>query len=66
MTFISPAGEKRVVWTTPDEDCTWVTIHRTDETDLDKIEADVIISEPARKMRYEELRAQALTAIEEA
>lgn len=55
MHFISPAGEKRVVLTT-DEECTWVTIHPTNETDLDKIEQDVIIAEPERLAIYEKDR----------
>lgn len=50
--FTSPAGEKRVVLTT-DSSATWVTIHPTNETDLDKIEADVIIAEPERILAYE-------------
>jgi hypothetical protein len=49
LTFISPAGEKRVVITTLDEGCTWVTLHPTDKTNLDEIEQQVIISEPERK-----------------
>jgi hypothetical protein len=53
MMFVSPAGEKRVVVTT-DEEATWVTIHPTEHTDLDKIEADVIIAEPDRLAYYEE------------
>lgn len=53
--FISPAGEKRVVLTT-DEEAVWVTIHPTNETDLEKIEQDVIIAEPERLKYYEEHR----------
>ncbi len=56
MTFISPAGEKRVVMTYSDIGCTWVTIHRTDETDLDAVEKDVIISEPKREAVYASIR----------
>lgn len=37
----SPAGVKRAVYT--HEDTTFITIHPTDETDVDKIEAEVII-----------------------
>ena len=55
MTFISPAGEKRVVFAGP-EGCTWVTLHPTDKTDLEEIERDVIIAEPARQLKYEEVR----------
>lgn len=39
--FTSPPGVKRAVYT--HEDTTFITIHPTDETDLEKIEADVIV-----------------------
>lgn len=38
--MISPAGTKRSVYTL--EDTTWITVHVTNETDLDKIEEEVI------------------------
>ena len=38
--MISPAGTKRAVYAL--EDTVWTTIHLTDETDLEKIEAHVI------------------------
>jgi hypothetical protein len=38
--MISPAGTKRAVYV--HEDCSWVTVHVTDETDLEKIEEYVI------------------------
>lgn len=41
--FVSPAGEKRVVLAT--EECTWVTVHRTDNTDLGAIEEELIMDE---------------------
>jgi hypothetical protein len=37
---ITPAGTKRVIWT--HEDTLWVTVHVTKETDLEKIEEEVI------------------------
>jgi len=55
-TFVSPAGEKRVVMTHDDEGCTWVTLHPTTETDLEAIEKDVIIAEPERAEHYKALR----------
>lgn len=61
MSFISPAGEKRVVLTL-DEGCTWVVIHATQETDLDAIEREVIIQEPQRAQYYQQLRQQSLAA----
>lgn len=57
-TFISPAGEKRVVITGL-ESVTWVVIHPTTETDIDKIEQEVIIAEPQRAAYYQQLREQA-------
>ena len=56
MTFISPAGEKRIV-VTRDKSCTWVTLHPTDKTDLKDVEDEVIIAEPERAAHYEKLRA---------
>lgn len=58
VTFISPAGEKRVVQTFEDSPVTWVTLHQTSLTDLDDIEKQVIIAEPARKEHYKALRQQ--------
>lgn len=40
LTMTSPAGCKRAVYAITDT--TWTTIHRTDETDLDKVEDWVI------------------------
>ena len=40
LTMTSPAGCKRAVYA--HTDTTWTTIHRTDETDLEKIEDWVI------------------------
>jgi hypothetical protein len=51
--FISPAGEKRVVVAL--EDCTWVTIHRTDSMDLLKIEEQLVIKEPLREAKNVQL-----------
>jgi hypothetical protein len=38
--FITPAGTKRICYT--HEDTVWTTVHATKETDLDKIEEEVI------------------------
>lgn len=40
LAMISPAGTKRVVYTITD--CLWATVHITEETDLAKIEQQVI------------------------
>lgn len=39
-TFVSAPNTKRLVYALTD--CVWTTIHRTDETDLDKLEQDII------------------------
>lgn len=50
--FTSPAGVKRALYT--HEDTTFITIHPTDETDLDKIEADIIVPDKVPALEYEE------------
>lgn len=47
--FVSPAGTKRIGYAV--EDTEWVTIHPTDETDVEKIENDIAVD------TYEELSA---------
>lgn len=41
--WLSPPGSRRAVLTL--EDCSWITIHVTTETDLEKIEAEFIMGE---------------------
>ena len=53
LTMTSPAGCKRAVKAI--KDTTWTTIHRTDETDLDKIE-DWVIAKTYED--YEQFRLQ--------
>lgn len=43
-TFVSPAGSKRVLLIL--EDMVWSTVHRSDETEIEKLEAELIIPEP--------------------
>lgn len=50
-TFVGSPGAKRVIYA--HEDVTWTTIHATTETDVDKIEAEVIAKS------YEEVEALA-------
>ena len=40
LSMISPAGTKRAVYAI--EDTVWITVHATNETDLEKIEKEVI------------------------
>lgn len=40
LSMISPPGTKRVVYA--HEDCVWITVHRTNKTNLKKIEKEVI------------------------
>lgn len=49
VTFVSSPGTKRVVYAY--EDTVWTTIHLTNETDLEKIEAEIIVPET----EYQEL-----------
>ncbi len=41
LTFVSPAGTKRALFAV--ENTVWTTIHVTDETDLDALEAEIIV-----------------------
>lgn len=41
--FVSPAGTKRAMVAI--EDLVWVTVHASEETDLDKLEAELIEAE---------------------
>lgn len=60
VTMVSPAGCKRAVYT--HTDTTWTTIHRTDETDLEKIE-DYVIAKTYEE--YEQFRlGESLKALE--
>ena len=59
QSIISPAGTKRVVFV--HEDCVWITVHVTEETDLEKIEAYVI----APDYNDEELTANQVSALEQ-
>lgn len=40
FTIVSPPGTKRIAYT--HEECVWTTVHSTDETDLERIEAEFI------------------------
>lgn len=46
--FISPAGTKRFLHV--HEDMIWTTVHRTNETDMALVEADLMIAEPLAEL----------------
>ncbi len=50
-TFVASPGTKRVIFA--HEDCTWTTIHGTDETDVDKIEDTFIAKSYAELLLIE-------------
>lgn len=50
FTIVSPAGTKRVAYA--HEDTVWTTIHGTDETDVDKIEARFIAQDDAEYLAF--------------
>jgi len=45
---ITPAGTKRVLYTHTETQ--WITVHVTDETDIDKIEEEIISDDPATQL----------------
>jgi hypothetical protein len=55
LTMVSPAGTKRAVYT--HEDTVWVTVHLTKETDLEKIEDEIIAKS------YEEFEAAQMKSL---
>ena len=57
--MMSPAGTKRALYV--HEDCSWITVHVTEETDLEKIEEYVI----ANDYSDDELNANQVKALEE-
>jgi hypothetical protein len=56
ITFTSIAGTKRAVYA--ETDTVWTTYHPTDETDLEKIEAEVIAKnyEELHKLAYSDIK----------
>lgn len=52
FTIVSPPGTKRIAYA--HEDCIWTTIHGTDETDLEKIEAHYIAESDADYLLFVE------------
>lgn len=54
---ITQPGTKRLLWT--HEETQWVTVHVTNETDLDAIERDVIAEDPAVELDLGEAIKQA-------
>lgn len=50
MTVCSPPGTKRAAYAV--SDCVWTTIHATEETDVDKIEAHFIAKDEAEYVKF--------------
>lgn len=50
FTIVSPPGTKRVA--IAHEDCVWTTIHGTEETDVDKIEAHFIAQDETEYLTF--------------
>lgn len=50
FTIVSPAGTKRIAHA--HEDCIWITVHGTEETDLDKIEDHFIAKDEAEYLEF--------------
>lgn len=61
LTMVSPAGCKRAVRALTDT--TWTTIHRTDETDLDKIE-DWVIAKSYEDYEQFKIKGEPMNQIE--
>lgn len=51
-TLVSPPGTKRIAYA--HEDTIWTTIHGTDETDVDKIEAEFVAQDEAEYIAFVE------------
>ena len=49
---ITPAGTKRMLYT--HSETQWITVHVTDQTDLDKIEAEIISDDPVSLLDFSE------------
>lgn len=60
--FISPAGSKKIGYT--HEETVWLNVHPTEETDLDKIEAEVINGQQIIDIEIEENKILALATKE--
>lgn len=50
FTIVSPAGTKRIAYA--HEDTVWTTIHATDDTDLERIEAEFIAQSDADYLEF--------------
>jgi quercetin dioxygenase-like cupin family protein len=56
MTVCSPPGTKRAAYAV--SDCVWTTIHATDETDVEKIEAHFIAKDETEYLEFSQLRLE--------
>lgn len=63
--FISPPGVKRIVYM--HEDVRWINVFATEETDLDRIEAELFVTDPIEwdeLAEAESLVSEDLSAVE--
>ena len=58
FTIVSPPGTKRIAYA--HTDCVWTTIHATDETELDRIEAEFIAQSEADYLDFVRLLPEAV------
>ena len=54
--LVSPPGVKRAVYAHTDS--TWITVHRTDETDVEKVEAELVATSFAEYDEFVRLTSQ--------
>lgn len=54
-TFVSGAGVRKVLYI--EQDMRWITVHPTNETDLEKLEAELIVKSPSFMQHLDDLKA---------
>jgi hypothetical protein len=63
LALISPPGTKRAIYAL--EDTIWITVHRTEDTDVEKIEAQVIATDYAEYEAFRLAQGEAPRRLEE-